>query len=78
MPAKLRRRFWLESAGGCLSGVLAIVTLVWHDWVEVLFRVDPDHGNGLAEWLVVVMLVLLTLLLGVGARHEWRRAVPAG
>ena len=77
MAAQLRRRFWLESAGGCLSGVVAIATLFWHDWIEVLFHVDPDKGNGWAEWLVVLVLVMLTLLLGTGARREWRRAVLA-
>jgi hypothetical protein len=77
MPAELRRRFWLESAGGCISGGAAVATLSWHNWIEVIFHADPDKGNGLAEWLVVVMLVMLTLLLGAGARREWRRAVLA-
>jgi hypothetical protein len=77
MPAELRRRFWLESAGGCLSGGAALITLFWHDWIEAVFRVDPDKGNGWAEWLVVVALVMLTALLGAGARREWRRAALA-
>jgi hypothetical protein len=30
-----------------------VVTLFWHDWIEAVFRVDPDQGKGSAEWLVV-------------------------
>ncbi len=53
MPHGLRRRFWLETAPGSITGCLAIVTLFWHDWIEAVFGVDPDRGNGSAEWLIV-------------------------
>ena len=46
----------------------------WHDWIEIIFGVDPDQGNGSAEWLVVVILLIVTSLLVLGARLEWRRA----
>ena len=50
-----------------------MVTLFWHDWIEVIFRVDPDKGSGSAEWLVVVLLLLVTVTLAIAARIEWRR-----
>jgi hypothetical protein len=59
--------------------MLAVITLFWHDWIEAVFRIDPDSGGGSAEWLIVVVLLLVTVALAVGARHEWRRgglAVP--
>jgi DMSO/TMAO reductase YedYZ heme-binding membrane subunit len=74
MPSSLRYRFWLESAFGSVTGVLAVVTLFWHDWIEAVFGVDPDKGNGSAEWLVVLILLVITVALAVSARFEWRRA----
>ena len=74
MPSGLRRRFWLESVCGSVTGIVAVITLFWQDWIETVFRVDPDSGNGSAEWLVVVVLLLATVTLALGARREWRRA----
>jgi hypothetical protein len=74
MPSRLRHRFWLESILGSVTGIAAIVTLFWHDWIEVVFGTDPDHGNGSAEWLAVLVLAAITVALAAGARHEWRRA----
>ncbi len=74
MPLGLRYRFWLGSVLGSITGVVAVVTVFWLDWIEVVFGADPDKGNGLAEWVVVVTLLFLTVALAVGARFEWRRA----
>jgi len=74
MPSGLHYRFWLESILGSITGVVAVVTVFWHDWIEVVFGVDPDKGNGLAEWLVVLILLISTVALAAGARLEWRRA----
>jgi DMSO/TMAO reductase YedYZ heme-binding membrane subunit len=73
VPSGLRRRFWLESVLGSITGVVAIITLFWHDWIETIFGVDPDKGNGSAEWLVILILLVVTLMLAIGARLEWRR-----
>jgi DMSO/TMAO reductase YedYZ heme-binding membrane subunit len=78
MPSGLRYRFWLESILSSITGVVAVVTVFWHDWIEAVFGVDPDKGNGSAEWLVVLILLILTVALAVGARLEWRRAQLAG
>jgi hypothetical protein len=74
MPAGLRRRFWLESICGSVTGIVAVITLFWHDWIEAVFRIDPDSGNGSAEWLIVLAVLLTTVTLASGARREWRRA----
>jgi hypothetical protein len=70
----LRNRFWIEAFLASATGVLAIVTLFSHDWIETLFRVDPDKGNGSTEWLIVLILVIVSVTMTVGARVEWRRA----
>lgn len=74
MPSGLRHRFWLESISGSATGIAVIITLLWHDWIEAVFRMHPDSGNGSAEWLAVLVLLLVTAALAVGARREWRRA----
>ncbi len=74
MPHILRHRFWIETFLASATGVVAIVTLFWHDWIETVFGTDPDKGSGSAEWLVVAVLMIITVTLGVAARLEWRRA----
>jgi len=29
--------------------MLAAITLFWHDWIEAVFRINPDSGGGSAE-----------------------------
>jgi hypothetical protein len=74
VPRSLRRRFWIEIFLASATGVLAIVSLFCHDWIETVFRVDPDKGSGSAEWLVVLILITVTVALVVGARLESRHA----
>lgn len=78
MPPSLSYRFWLESILGSITGVVAVVTLFWHEWIETVLGVDPDKSNGSAEWLIVLILLFLTLALALGARLEWRRAQLTG
>lgn len=28
------------------------------DWLEQIFHLDPDHGNGMFEFAILVLLVL--------------------
>lgn len=74
MPPGLPFRFWLESALSAIAGLVTVITLFWRDWIEAVFRVDPDKRSGLAEWLVVVVLLFLTVALAVDSRRQWRRA----
>jgi tetrahydromethanopterin S-methyltransferase subunit E len=74
MPSGLRHQFWLESISGSVTGIAAVITLFWHDWIEAVFGIDPDSGNGSAEWLIISVLLIVTVALAVGVRREWRRA----
>jgi len=71
MPS--RTRFRIEALAACAAALLAAVTLVWRDWIELVFRVDPDHGNGSVEWAAVGVLALVALALAVAARRELLR-----
>ena len=74
----VRKRFWSEVVLGATSALLLVVTLVWPDWIEVLFGIHPDRGNGELELGIVVLLALSTVVLSVLARREWRRVSPVG
>jgi hypothetical protein len=56
------------------------LTLFSRDWIEVLFRVDPDHGNGSIEWLILGVFLAMALIALALASVEWRRlrAVAVG
>lgn len=74
MRKALRQRFWLETGMAIVTGMLFVITLVWHDWIEIIFHVDPDQGSGLLEWSIVGALLVVTIVLIVLARYEWRKA----
>ena len=77
MRKALRGRFWLETGLAIMTGILFVITLVWHNWAEIIFNVDPDQGSGLLEWSVVGILLVATIVLIVLARFEWRKAQAA-
>jgi hypothetical protein len=69
-----RARFWAEAFLASVSGVFLILTLLWKDWIEIVFGVDPDHHNGSVEWLIVAVSLVVTVVFFVLAQLEWRRA----
>jgi undecaprenyl pyrophosphate phosphatase UppP len=68
----LRVRARLETAVALLAGVLGIVTIFWHDWIEILTGWDPDQHNGSVEWILVVALLAVAVAAGLTARRHWR------
>ena len=73
---RLRTRFFIEIGLGLTSAVLSLLTFVKRDWIEALFGIDPDHGNGIVEWLIVGGFLFTTLTLFSLAQYEWRRVAP--
>jgi hypothetical protein len=67
-----RPRVLLEAATSALTGVLGLVTPVWHDWIEMVFGSDPDHGNGSLELLIVATCLAVAVISGLAARRSWR------
>jgi len=73
MKRNLRIRFWVEASLAGLSGVFLLLTLLWKDWIEIVFGVDPDHHSGLLEWLIVAVALLATIGFSAMARLDLRR-----
>jgi hypothetical protein len=76
MRRSTRRRFWFELGLGVLSAILLVLSLFVPDWIEVVFRVDPDGHSGSLEWVIVAVLVVTGVVSSVLAGREWRRPVP--
>jgi hypothetical protein len=70
----LRNRFWVETTLGSATTILAAITLISREWIEVLLGVDPDGGSGALEWAILAILATASLALGLMARMELRRA----
>jgi len=60
LRARLNGRFWAELGLGLASTVFAVLTLAWKDWVEIVFKVDPDHHSGSLEWTIVAIAVAVS------------------
>ena len=74
MRTTTRRRFWVEAGLGVLTAVLAAVTSIWPQWIELVFHVDPDLGSGSLEWAIVPAALVATFVVSAFAGFEWRRA----
>jgi hypothetical protein len=74
MKQQLRALFWIEALLALGNAILLVMTVLWKDWIEIVFDVDPDAGSGAVEWSVVAVTLLLTVAFLVLARSEWRRA----
>jgi hypothetical protein len=77
MKRRVSTAFWIECGLGSVTTFLALLTLVWPDWIEGVFGFDPDHGNGSFEWGIVAVCCVVTVVSVVLAGREWRRAAPA-
>jgi hypothetical protein len=77
MRNKLTPRFWIEAIGGGVTAVLFVVTMASREWIETVFGVEPDAGNGSLEWALVAAFGVLTIVLWMLAGRDWRRAAAA-
>jgi hypothetical protein len=67
-------RISLERIFSWVTAALALATLVWPDWIEILTGFDPDQGSGAVEVAVVVAMIVLCIGLRVDVRRLQRRA----
>jgi hypothetical protein len=67
-----RARIGIEVGVAFFAGVLGVVTIFWHDWIEALTGWDPDHHSGSIEWLIVAVLLVVCAGLGALAQRDRR------
>jgi hypothetical protein len=72
-----RSRVVAETVVAFFAGVLGVLTIFWHDWIEALTGWDPDHHNGTFEWLIVAALLVIAAAVGATARRDWRLLAAA-
>jgi len=77
MKERLRTRFWIEAGFATLSLLFAVLTLIWTDWIEIVFRIDPDNHSGSLEWLIAFGALAIAIIIAGVARYEWRRTASA-
>lgn len=73
MLPRMTRRFWGGAISSGASALLLALTLLNREWLEVVFRIDPDHGTGTFEWLLVALFVAAALGGALVARVEFAR-----
>lgn len=73
MTKRFRLRFWIEVALASLTGVLALITPIFPDWIELIFGWDPDQHDGTVESLIVIVLFIVTAAIAGLAVVESRR-----
>jgi hypothetical protein len=70
--ARSSRRLRLEIGLAALSALLFVATVAWPEWIEMIFGVDPDHGDGSLEWLIMGVTALCAIGASLRARADWR------
>ncbi|MGF6871079.1 hypothetical protein [Paraburkholderia sp. MM5477-R1] len=76
---KLRGNFVVWFAFAVLSATTLAASLVWPQWIEMLFGNQPDAGDGVEEWAITGVLTAMTLIVGAAAACSWRtRSTSSG
>ena len=70
---EMRRRFWVELSVATVSAIVLLATLLWREWIELVFGIDPDHGSGSLEWALVAVTAVVAVGCATLAPLEWRR-----
>ena len=73
MMWNVRVRFWVECGLAALCAVLAISSVIWGNWIELLFEFEPDGGDGSFEWGIVIAFALAAVVFAVLARLDSHR-----
>ena len=69
----MQKRYIIEIGLAALSLTVFVATLIWSEWIEIIFGVDPDQGDGSIEWLIIAMATVSALVAILLARSDRRR-----
>lgn len=70
-------KFRLEVALASIGAALFVLTLVFPEWIEALTGYEPDHGSGVAEYLIAGLFLLMAVVCGALARRTYQRRAIA-
>jgi uncharacterized membrane protein len=73
MRRNFRPLFWVEVDLAAITGLLALITPIFPDWIEFVSGWDPDQHDGSVERMIVVGLFVVTIVMVFAAAIEWRR-----
>lgn len=71
------RRWHVEIGLSGLFLLLTALTAVAPDWIELVFRVEPDAGSGSLEWALVAVFGLASVLTALLGRRSYKAAVDS-
>jgi uncharacterized membrane protein len=77
MGRNFRRVFWVEIGLAAITGLLALITSIFPDWIEFVSGWDPDQHDGSVERMIVVGLFVVSIVMVALAAIEWRRTPAA-
>lgn len=71
----MRRRLVVaELTAAGIASLMVAVTIATPSWIEMVFGVDPDHGSGLFEILLVGGLTAVGAAASLAVRAQRHRA----
>lgn len=69
----IRLRFRVELILAVMSVLLAGVTFIWPNWIEILFEAEPDGGDGSLERAMSLVFLAVAAVSFVLAQLDFRR-----
>jgi hypothetical protein len=73
VPERLPARIWVELMLGLVSTVSLTFAIVLPNWMELLFRLAPDAGDGSAERGFALLWAGVSVLMFGLAGRTWRK-----
>jgi hypothetical protein len=75
VPKRLPARIWMELMLGLMSTLSLALAIVLPDWMERLFGLAPDAGDGSAERGFALLWAAISVLMFGLAGRAWRKHV---
>jgi len=76
LRTNLKWRIFAEKILSYVCCAIVVLTLLWRDWIEVVFGIDPDRGSGVLEWAIIVGLLACRAGFAALARVDLHRLTP--
>ena len=66
-------KFWIAIAFAILGSTLLVLTMANPEWIEEVFKVEPDEGSGSLELAISIALLVIAVVSAWFAGFEFRR-----